>query len=117
DERGTNFAIMAQDILRRPCRPFSAEQRLEARGHVGDEGFGTTGLHLEQKRLALMDGHAARTTNGLVAPLGGQTTLVKRMTRLVNDSHEAFDKIILIIARGDAAIVGHTAGKGMVRDI
>ena len=75
------------------------------------------GLHLHQQRLALVQHHAARIADRLAAPVARQAGLVERMAGLVQHAHQGAREVGLVVARGDAHVVGGAAGEGMRRDV
>ena len=97
-----------------PALPKAA--RMRGRGE-GDEGVGAAGLHLHQQRLALVQHHAARIADRLAAPVARQAGLVERVAGLVQHAHQGAGEVGLVVARGDAHVVGGAAGEGMRRDV
>src|SRR5690606_42035539 len=82
-----------------------------------DERPAAADLHLDDQRLALVQRHAAVFADRLVAPGRRQALLVERMSRLVQDPHEAGGETGLVPARGDARIVRNPAREGMQTDV
>ena len=64
-----------------------------------------------------MDRHPPGLADRLQAPSGRQAAFVERVAGLVEHAHQRLGKIALVIARGDAHIVGHTAAEGVQGDV
>ena len=105
------------EVVGRPGRPALAEGGAHARCREGDEGVAAAGLHLHQQRLALVQRHAARIADRLAAPVARQAGLVERVAGLVQHAHQGAREVVLVVARGDAHVVGRAAGEGMRRDV
>ena len=109
------------DVLDAPGRAILVDVLAEGRPHArrgeGDEGAAAAGLHLHQERLAFVQGHAPRIADRLAPPVARQTGLVETVTGLVQHAHERAGEILLVVARGDAHIVGGAAGEGVRRDV
>ena len=105
---------MLSSVQAGPSLPKAAAH---ARRGEGDEGVAAAGLHLHQQRLALVQGHAAGIADRLTPPRLGQAGLVERVAGLVQHAHQRAGEIRLVVARGDAHVVGGAAGEGMGRDV
>ncbi len=64
-----------------------------------------------------MDRHAARRADRLQAPIHRQVALVERVPGLVQNAHQRLGEIVLVVAGGDAHVVGGAAAKRMGADI
>ena len=64
-----------------------------------------------------MQRHAARIADRLAAPVARQAGFVEAMAGLVQDAHQGAREVVLVVARGDAHVVGRAAGEGMRRDV
>ena len=64
-----------------------------------------------------MQRHAAGDSNGLAAPCGRQTLLIEGMTRFVQHREHGFQKVVIVVAGGDAGVVGLAAAEGMMADV
>ena len=64
-----------------------------------------------------MQHHAARIADRLAPPVARQAGLVERMPGLVQHAHQGAREVGLVVARGDAHVVGRAAGEGMRRDV
>ena len=117
DEARRHARIEAMDVVGGPGRPVLAEGRAHARCGEVDEGVAAAGLHLHQQRLALVQRHAARIADRLAAPVARQAGFVEAMAGLVQHAHQGAREIGLVVARGDAHVVGRAAGEGMRRDV
>jgi hypothetical protein len=78
---------------------------------VGHELGAPGGLHLDEERLALVQGHAARLPHRLAAPVLGTALLVEGMPGLVQDAHEGADEIALVVAGGDPHVARGSAAE------
>jgi hypothetical protein len=78
-----------------------------------DKGCASTDLHLPKQGLTLVDAHTASSTHRISAIRLRQPLLIDRVTRLVDDAHQALGELIFIIAGRDAHIAGSTATEGV----
>lgn len=74
-------------------------------------------LHFHRQGLALVQGHAAGDSNRLAAPRRRQTLLVEGMTRFVEHREHGFQKVVFVVAGGDAGVVGLATAEGMMADV
>src|SRR3546814_5457524 len=79
--------------------------------------FRSGGLHLDHQRLAFVHRHAARLADRLQAPFLRQAALVHGMAGLVQHAHDGRHEVVLVVARGDAHVIGHAAAEGVQRDV
>ena len=117
DEAPLHPAIVGQEVLRLPGRAFAAHDLLGQRGHEGHELAAPAGLHLDQQRLAFVQGHAARLADRLAAPVLGQAALVLGVAAFVQHAHHGREEVFLVVARGDAAVLWRAAAEGVQGDI
>ena len=64
-----------------------------------------------------MQHHAPRVAHRLAPPVARQARLVEPVPGLVQNAHQRTGEIGLVVARGDAHVVGGAAGEGMGRDV
>jgi hypothetical protein len=87
DEAALDAAVDAHEVVRGERRVV-AERGAQLAGEEADEGGRAAGLHLDQQRLALVHGDAARLADRLAGPGPRQARLVERVPGLVQDAHE-----------------------------
>ena len=117
DHPGFHQDAEAIDVVGLPRRAAAPEGVADHRRGEGQEFPAAAGLHLDQQRLAFVQTHAARPAHRLVTPATRQALLVKGVAGLVQRRHHRRHEIRLVIARGDAHVLGHAAAEGMVRDV
>ena len=102
------------EILRLPFRTTDREMLVEQRTQVLHESAAAADDHLEQQRLALLQGHTAIATDGLIAPGLRQTEVIHRVTGLVHRAEQAGEGIGAVEARRDADVAGNAFSEGML---
>ena len=100
-----------------PVRPFTPERRSQNRSEEGAEFGGAAGLHLDQKRLALMQAHAAGLSHRLVTPCPWTALLVQSVPGFMKHAHQGAGRARRVVTGGDADIVGGAAAERMEADI
>ena len=105
--------IAAIEVLGLPGGAFAAEGFAYQRAREIGEGAASAGLHFQQQGLALVDAHGDGLADRLVAPGRRQAALIHGVPGLMEDGHQALGEILFVIARGDAHIIGGSAGEGM----
>jgi hypothetical protein len=93
-----------------PLPPKASRARGRQKFH---ELAAAAGLHLDHQRLAFVHRHAARLADRLQAPVARQAALVHRVAGLVQHAHEGDGEVVLVIAGGDAHVVGHATAEGV----
>ncbi len=116
DQARFDPVVKARQVRRRERR-LLAEMGADARSNERQERRVVAKLHLAKQALTLVDGHGARLTRRLAQPLARQPLLVAGVAGLVDDAHQARDKLLFVVARGHAHIGGHPAAKRMGADI
>ena len=110
DEAALDAGVEALEVRRREGGVV-AERLLELARQKAHERRRTAGLHLDEQRLALVDGHAALVAHRLAAPAQRQPGLVEGVTGLVQHAHQGRDELVLAVAGGDADVVGGAAAE------
>ena len=113
DQARLDLMDQGQKCLKAEIR---TEMRIEFRQGENPEGGRARQLHLDEKALALMQGHAARPSRWQMRQGFREVLLIKPVTCLVQGSHQRTQELPVAIARGQPHIARHAATERMQRD-
>ena len=110
DKAGLDPVVQLLEV--RGCeRILCPEVCANARRNQREERGVMAELHLAEQALALVNAHGTRLGHRLAEQCARQALLVTRVTRLVDDAHQAGDELLLVVARGDAHVRRHAAAE------
>ncbi len=106
DKAGLDPVVELDQVCRRQRR-LLAEVGVNVRRQQRQEGGIMAELHLAEQALALVNAHGARLGHWLAQQLARQALLVTGVTGFVDDTHQAGDELLLVVAGGDAHVAAY----------